>query len=127
MLVRLKSYLIRFLKVKLTHPDNATGSLITPAHLRLNWTQTGRSVLHLIDSPRGAFDSELEQHKFVAKNEEESKNPVRTRGCMHWICTKSRYEVYNAVKLSMFSVFDMDYASHLLTCLQLVFANWKVQ
>ncbi len=39
---------MEFLKVELTHPDNTTGSQITPAYIRLNRTHTGPSVLHMI-------------------------------------------------------------------------------
>ncbi len=65
MLVWVKLYKIKFLKVELTHPDNATGSQITPACLHLNRTQYDLNSLCMINSPRGVFDLELEQHKFV--------------------------------------------------------------
>ncbi len=84
MLVRLKSYKIDFLKVELTHPGNVFGSRITPIR---NRTRTGLSDLRITDSPRGIFDSQLEQHKVVEESREENKNQA---------------QVYSDVKLSMF-------------------------
>ncbi len=52
-LVRLKSCLIEFLKVELTHQDNTIGSWFTPAGTGLTWTWTGLNSLHVIDSPCG--------------------------------------------------------------------------
>ncbi len=89
MLSWLKLYYIEFLKVKLTHPDNATGGRITPACLRLNWTQTDLSNLHMINSSRSVFNLELQQQKFVEESWEENKNPPITRRSVDQICTKS--------------------------------------
>ncbi len=77
-LVRLKSYQTEFLKVELTRPDNAIGSWIAPACIRLNRTQTGPSNMCMINSPRGVFDPQLEQHWFVKESQYENKNPVST-------------------------------------------------
>ncbi len=55
-------------------------SRITPACTHLNWTQTGLSVLHMIDSPCGVFDSKLEQHKSVEESQLEKNSFVSTRG-----------------------------------------------
>ncbi len=60
-LVWLKPYVIEFLKVELTHPDNAIGGQTTPACIRLHWTQTGLNYLCVIDSPHGAFDPGLDR------------------------------------------------------------------
>ncbi len=47
MLVQLKSYHSEFLKVKLTHPDNAIGSRITPACMCLSQTRDQYFLWHL--------------------------------------------------------------------------------
>ncbi len=69
MSVRLKLYLIEFLKVELTHPDNGIGSQITPACIHFNWTWTDLSSMCMIDSHRGVFDPELEKHKAVEESQ----------------------------------------------------------
>ncbi len=74
----------------------------------------------MIDSSRGVFDLELEQNKFVEESWEENKNTILARGAARISFVpklKRRYEVYNAVKLSMFPMLDKELASHLLTCL----------
>ncbi len=73
MLARLKSYQIKFLKVKLTNTDNATGSRTTPACVRLNQTQTGLRNLHMIDKPRGICDPEFKRKEPV-RNQESRKH-----------------------------------------------------
>ncbi len=88
-LVRLKSYQIKLLKVELTHLDIVIGSWIAPACKHLNWTQTGLSVLRRIDLC-DICDLELEQHKLVKESQEENKNPVSTKGSMHQNCSKSK-------------------------------------
>ncbi len=70
MSVQLKSNLIKFLKVELTHPDDATGSRITPQCICLNCIQTVLSVLHMIESPCAVCNLELGQHKFVEESRE---------------------------------------------------------
>ncbi len=78
-LVWLKYSKIEFLKIELTYPDNVITSQI-PLHVcGPSWTQTGLSILRMIDSPRGVFDLELKQHKFAEESQEENKNPVNTR------------------------------------------------
>ncbi len=98
-LVWLKLYLVKFHKVVLTHPDNATESQI------FSTNRIGLSVLCMIESPRSVFDPELEQYEVV--EERHNKNKKVKRG----------YEMYRAVKLSMFSPLDKESAGRLLTCL----------
>ncbi len=81
-------HLFFLFKVELTHPDNATEGQITLACIRLNQTCTGLSNLHMIDSPHGVFDPELEQNKFVEGSQKLKKNYVSMRESMHWICSK---------------------------------------
>ncbi len=113
-LLWMKSYEIKFLKVVLTYPDSAIESRITPACVCLNLRN-----LHMIDSSHGIFDLQRIQHKFVEESQYENKNPVSMRGmCIEFVPkAKYKYEVYSAVKLSGFSSFDKDFASCLLTCL----------
>ncbi len=70
-LVQLKSYYIEFLKVELTHPDNAIDSQITPAMymllLDLDWP---KQAAHDQQSC-SIFDPELEQPKIC------KRKPVR--------------------------------------------------
>ncbi len=68
------------------------------------------------------FDSELvKQHEFVAEIWGENKDTICMRDSMHLICTKNKAKVMNrthsAVKFFIFSLFDMEPASRLLTCL----------
>ncbi len=77
--------------------------------------ETWHGLSILIDCPSGVFDLKLEQHKFVEESWEENRNPVSVRASMYPI--KHRYEVYRTAKLFMFSPFNVDSTSHLLTCL----------
>ncbi len=107
MVVQLKSYKTEFLKVELTHPDNAIGSQITPTCIRLNRTRTGLSILCMINSPCSVFDPELEPHKFVEESREENINPVSKRGSMHQICTKSKVQIQNVQRCKVVHVFTV--------------------
>ncbi len=77
-----KEVFIWSLLVNMVNTTPSVGT-ITPACVRLSRTWTDLSVLRMIDSPRGFFDPELEQHKFVAERQEQNKNPVSTRRSVH--------------------------------------------